>query len=185
MAYKIFNSFEVVAYFTARLMYSLNNYAKEEGEYYDSDKTDLYRGIKLPYSSILKYERAMGKIIAIPYFISTSEEVKIAEMFSGREKSIYNNSKKFSVIITIKNNYKKDWISNGIKIEKISPYQNEKEILFLPFSFYYIRDVQIDIINYKADIYLETIGKKEILEEKIKTGKEINYNDKEKIMEVK
>ena len=46
MAYKIFNSFEVVAYFTARLMYSLNNYAKEEGEYYDSDKTDLYRGIK-------------------------------------------------------------------------------------------------------------------------------------------
>ena len=82
MAYKIFNSFEVVAYFTARLMYSLNNYAKEEGEYYDSDKTDLYRGIKLPYSSILKYERAMGKIIAIPYFISTSEEVKISEMFS-------------------------------------------------------------------------------------------------------
>ena len=182
-----FNSFEVVAYFTARLMYSLNNYAKQEGKYYDSDKTDLYRGVILSYSSILQYERAKGKIIAISSFISTSEEAKLAEKFSGREKSksIYNSIKKFSVILTIKNNYKKDWISNGIKMEKISSYRNEKEIIFLPFSFYYVRDVQIDLNNYKADIYLETIGKKEILEEKIKTGKEINYNDKEKIMEVK
>ena len=30
-----FNSFEVVAYFAARLMYSLNNYANQEGKYYD------------------------------------------------------------------------------------------------------------------------------------------------------
>ena len=36
-----------------------------------------------------------------------------------------------------------------------------------------------------AEIFLETIGKKEILEEEIKLGKEIKYNEKEKIMEVK
>ena len=57
--------------------------------------------------------------------------------------------------------------------------------MYQPFSFYYVRDVQIDQKNYKADIYLETIGKQEILEEKIKLGKEIKYNEKEKIMEVK
>ncbi len=43
----------------------------------------------------------------------------------------------------------------------------------------------IDLENYTADIYLETIGKKEILEEKIKLGKEIKYNEKEKIIEIK
>ena len=48
-----------------------------------------------------------------------------------------------------------------------------------------MRDVQIDLTNYTADIYLDTIGKKEILEEKIKIGKEIEYNPKEKIMQVK
>ena len=181
-----FNSFDVVAYFTARLMYSLNNYAKQEGKYCDLDGKDVYRGIKLSYSSILPYERAKGQIITLSSFISTSEEAKIAENFSWRKDtiSLYNLKKKFSVILTIKNHYKKDWISNGIKLEDISQYGAEKEIIFLPFSFYYVRDVQIDLNNYKADIYLETIGKKEILEEQIRIGRQINYNNKEKIMEV-
>ena len=180
-----FNSFDAVAYFSARLMYSLNNYAKQEGKYYDSDRKDLYRGMKLSYSSILPYERAKGKIIVLSSFTSTTEDAKLAEKFSGRNntQSLYNTRKRFSVMLFIKNYHKKDWISNGIKLEVISLYKEEKEVVFLPFSFYYVRDVQIDLNNYKADIYLETIGKKEILEEKIKIGKEIKYNEKEKIME--
>ena len=75
-------------------------------------------------------------------------------------------------------------ISNGVKIEIIYQYKNEKEIMFLPFSLFYVKDVHISHKNYKADIYLETIGKKEILEEQIKIGKEIRYNENEKIMEV-
>lgn len=63
--------------------------------------------------------------------------------------------------------------------------KKEKEILYLPFSFFFVKDVIIDHKNYKADIYLETIGKKEILEEQIRIGKEIKYNENEKIMEVK
>ena len=180
------NLFDAVSYFTARLMYSLNNYAKQEEKYYDLNRKELYRGMNLPYSSILPYERAKGKIIALSSFASTSEDAKLAEKFSGRRntKSLYDTKKRFSVILKITNYYKKDWISNGIKLEDISLYGSEKEIIFLPFSFYYVRDVQIDLYNYKADIFLETIGKKEILEEKIKIGKEIKYNEKEKIMEV-
>ena len=82
------------------------------------------------------------------------------------------------------NYFKKNWVPNGVNIQKLSVY-DEKEILYQPFSFYYVRDVQIDQNNYKADIYLETIGKEEILEEKIKIGKEIKYNEKENIMQVK
>ena len=139
-----FNSYEIVAYFAARLMYSLNKYAKQEGKYYNLDKKELFRGMKLPYSSI-----------------------------SGRKdtQSLYKLKKRFSVILFIRNYYKKDWISNGVDIQDVSQYPGEKEIIFLPFSFFLVRDVVIDHINYKADIYLETIGKKEILEEQIKIGK--------------
>ena len=48
-----------------------------------------------------------------------------------------------------------------------------------------MKKVNIDIKNYIADIYLETVGKKEILEEKIKKGKSIEYNKNAQIMEVK
>ena len=113
--------------------------------------------------------------------------VKIADKFWGRKnsQSLYKNTNKFSVILYISNKYKKEWISNCVKIKDLSLCENEKEIIFQPFSFYYVKDVQIDHKNYKADIYLETIGKKEILEEQIKIGKEIEYNENEKIMEAK
>jgi len=39
--------------------------------------------------------------------------------------------------------------------------------------------------NYTADIYLETIEKSEILEEQIKKGKEIYYDEKENIIKIK
>ena len=168
-------------------MYSLNKFAKKEGTYYDLDEQELHRGMKLLYSSVLPYERVKGKVILLSSFTSTSEKSSIAEKFSGRKntKSLYKLKKKFSVIVKIKNSYKKQWISNGVKIETISKYKSEKEILYQPFSFYYVRDVNIDHKNYKADIYLETIGKQEILEEQIKIGKEIDYNEKDNIMQVK
>ena len=72
----------------------------------------------------------------------------------------------------------------GINVQEESAY-DEKEILFQPFSFYFVRKIDINKENYTADIYLETIGKTEILEEKIKKGKKILYNDNSKIMEAK
>ena len=180
--YTNFNSFEEVAYFTARLMYSLNRYAKQEGKYHNLN-INVFRGAKMSYLDILQYERAKGKIIVLSSFTSTSQNEILAQKWSGRKdsKALFKTNLKFSVIFIIKNNFKENWISNGIKIESIY----EEDILYLPFSFYYVRDVQIDLKNYMADIYLDTIGKKEILEEKIKIGKEIKYNEKERIMEVK
>ena len=180
------NSFEPIAYFTSRLMYSLNSYAKNDRAYYNSDKQKLFRGIKLSYSSLLPYERAKGKVILLSAFTSTTESEDVARNFSGRNQtaSLYNTRKKFSVILIITNQCKKNWIPNGVNIQKLSVF-DEKEILYQPFSFYYVRDVQIDKKLYTADIYLETIGKLEILEEKIKIGKKIEYNKKEKIIKFK
>ena len=180
------NSFETVAYFTARLMYSLNNYGVSNKTYYKTDNTELKRGIRIPYSCLLPYERAKGKVILLSSFTSTSLEEKQAINFSGRKqtKEQYKTRLIFSVIYYIKNRYRKNWISNGVNIEKESVFKTEKEILYQPFSFYYVRDVQIDISNYSANIYLETVGKVEILEEKIKMGKSLQYDEKERLMTV-
>ena len=148
---------------------------------------ESYRGIKLPYISLLEYEKAKGKIITFPTFISTSEDPKVAERFSGKRnsKDLYERGLLFSVICFIRNNLKEKWISNGIYLEGQSMHAKEKEILFLPFSFFYVSDVQINLENCTAEIFLEAIGKEEILEEKIKIGKEIEYNKDSNIMQVK
>jgi len=177
--------YETVAYFTARLMYGLNKYAKEKNMY-SKERREFYRGLKMRYSSILPYIRAKGKIILLSSFTSTSENITIAEKFAIREKSRknYKTKLRFSVLFYIKNYYKNNWISSGVNIQYLSSKKVEKEHLFLPFSFYYVRDVQIDIKNCTADIYLETIGKKVILEEEIKKGKQIEYNKNENIIQI-
>ena len=181
------NSYDTIAYFTSRLMYSLNIYGQENKMYYEKDKTVLRRGIKIPYSCLLPYERAIGKVILLSSFTSTSEKELTARNFSGRDKSKqqYKTNKIFSVIYIITNNFKQNWISNGINVQQETVYKNEKEILFQPFSFYLVKKVVIDKKNYTADIYLETVGKKEILEEKIKNGQKIVYNEANQMMEAK
>jgi serine/threonine protein kinase len=180
------NFYESIAYFTARLMYSLNSYAIKNNKFFKKDKTTIYRGARIPYSCLLPYIRAKGKIIVLSSFTSTSESKKKALSFSGRNNSVqlFKTNLLFSVLFIIKNIWKNNWISNGINIQNESVYK-EKEILYLPFSFYYLSDIKINLQKYTADIYLETIGKTQILEEEIKKGKEIVYNELEKIVEVK
>ena len=180
------NFTEFIAYFTGRLMYLFNSFANKNKLYYNEDKHELYKGVKLYYSSLLPYEKAIGKIILLSSFTLTTEDKLSAERWAGRgnTKSIYKANKKFSVVFIIKNNYKNNWISNGIDFQYILKYQAEKEILFQPFSFYKVRNVVIDYDNYTADIYLVTIGKCEILEEKIKLNKKIQFNTDKNIMEV-
>ena len=181
------NSYDTIAYFTSRLMYSLNTYGKENHMYYDKNQKILRRGIKLPYSNLLPYERAVGKIILLSSFTSTSELELTARNFSGRKnaKEQYKTKKIFSVIYIITNNHYNNWIPNGINVQEESAYKKEREILFQPFSFYIVKKVDINKEDYTADIYLVTIGKTEILEEKIKKGKKIMFNGNFKIMEAK
>ena len=103
----------------------------------------------------------------------------------GKERNIYETNLIFSVIFIITNFYKNNYVSSGIDIQNISNFKNEKENIFQPFTFYFVSDVQIDEKNYIADIYLETIGKNEILEKEIRNGKKIEYNRKKNIFQIK
>ena len=161
-------------------MYSLNQYADDKKKYYKKDNTILYRGSKMPLSSLLSYEKAKEKIIILTAFTSMSIKKEIAQKFA---KVKNKNSKLFSVMFYITNIFKHNWKSNGIDVHDIAKYKKELEVLFHPFSFYIIKNVKINLEKKTAEIYLETIGKKEILEEKIKEGYNIKYNEDSKIVE--
>jgi len=152
----------------------------------ENDK-QLYRGVKEPYSCLIPYERAKGKIISFSSFISGSEDEHLVKAWAGmlKSKEVYKTNHKFCIEFIIINRFKQNYISNAINTQNDSPYKKEKSFVFQPFSFYYVKDVQIDTQNYTSTIYLETIGKEEILEEQIKKGKEIEFNEETKIMEVK
>ena len=175
--------YEPVAYFTARLMYSLNSFAKNEKEFFKDNKI-LYRGVKMPYSSLLPYEKAKGGIIVLSSFTSTSKNLSIATKFSARKDSLelYKTNLLFSVIYYITNIWNENWIPNGINIQNESVFKNEKEVLYQPFTFYHVKDVVINLDIFTADIHLETIGKTCILEEEIKKGKILIYNETQNII---
>ena len=181
------NIYESVAYFTARLMYNLNIYAHKRDMFFNDNNKILYRGIQIPYSNLLPYERARGKIIILSSFTSTSENKEVALKFAERKnsKKLYQEKLLFSVLYIIKNKWEKNWISNGINIQNISKYKKEKEVIFLPFSFYYVEKVDINLSKYTADIYLETMGKTEIFEEKLVKEKELFYDGYENIIRFK
>jgi len=170
--------YETIAYFTARLMYSLNNYGLKN--HFLREKKILFRGAKINYINLLSFERLKGKIIILSSFTSTSEDELQAKDWSGREKSKENfkASRNFSVIYKITNIVKKNCIPCGINIQDESEYDDEKEILFQPFTFYFVKDVFFDFQKYTVDIELETISKKEILEDKIREGKKVIYDTK-------
>ena len=176
------NSFQEVAYFTARLMYSLNNYGQKNK--YFCENRELYRGASIPLSSLLAYQRAKGKIIILSSFTSSSEKFDFASDWAGRDTKKDKYDGRFSVIFYIKNIWKKNWIPNGINVQEVSPF-DEKEILFEPFTFCLVKNVKFDTKKYTADIYLETVGKTEILENAIKNGNKIEYNEKLNIIEIK
>ena len=101
------NFYEPIAYFTARLMFSLNKYASINNMFCKENKKIIYRGVKMPFTCLLPYIRAKHKIIVLSSFTSTSEDENFAKTWAGRKiaKKLFENSLKFSVVYYITNNY--------------------------------------------------------------------------------
>ena len=179
------------AYFASRLIYCLNEYGKTINEKtntinYFVFNQKIYRGIVSPLKNILPYKRAEKKVIVFPSFASSSLKIEIGKRWADRERTRSSKIKEneFSVIYYITNIYKKGWIPNCIDIHYISHFTDEFEILYQTFSFFYVEEVIIDYKNKNVDIYLKTIGKSCILEEEIRNGRDIEYNEKESMIVV-
>ena len=170
-------AYEKIGYFFASLMYNLNLYNETEHMGVKEPIT-LYRGMNLDFYNLLPYQNNIGNIITFPSFTSTTSKQTVTGTFTSS-----GNKNNFSISYIFKYNCKDEWIPTTIYVEKDSACKGEEERLFLPFSFYMINKVDIDIENCHADIELEAIGRKTVLENDIKNGKRIIYNYKEKVME--
>ena len=179
-----FIAYDKTSYFMSGLMYCLNLFGNEQKN--QTSELKLYRGMRLDIITLLPYKNCEGKLIVFASFTSTSIDLAPAKDFSFRNKSTEyrKNMGIYSVIFYINFNLKSNWFPNGIDVHGLSLYGYEKEILFQPFTFFKITKVDIDFDNNTADINLEVIGRKEVLEEKVKEGKMITYNEKEGIMEI-
>ena len=170
-------------YLFGRIIYTLHCLSNKNKICLNKDNIDLFRRRKLSFTELLNYERVKGRIIMEPNFIVAFDDKNkyIKERILERNYSFLKPY--FSVLFIIKNNYKKNCISNIIEFKYKDEYY--KTYFIFPFSFFYVKDVKIDLKNYIADIYLETIEKSAILEEQIKKGKEIYYDEKENIIKIK
>ena len=164
------------SWFIAAVMYSLNKYGKKKNKGIN-ESLKLYRGIRANLSDLLNYQRAKGKIICFPSFTSTSRLIDVAKSFSKTNI----NSTQYETIITINYIYKEGFIPTAFDVSEISCFKNaedEKECLFPPYSFFIIKNIQINYPMRKAEIELDTVGRIEILENKLRDGFKLNYNPK-------
>ena len=169
------------------LMFKLNEYGIKNDKGI-KENCILYRGMYINYLDALSFQIHKGKIISFQTFISTSIKEKTGIFFSKKERKTLEERKNncmFSTLIKINYNWNKDLFPLCFDIKELSKYTTEEEYLFHPFSFFKINEFKIDLSNNILELTLETIGKKEILENKINDGKKIILNESENIIEIK
>ena len=170
-------AYKKISWFIAALMYQLNRYGNVHGL---TESKTLYRGIKMNYTDLLLYKRFEGRIVCFPSFTSSTEKKEVAENFNEKDGDTLEDRKKkkvFSVIMVINYKFSNNFIYSAIDISKCSDYPNEEERLFPPFTFFKLNKLNIDYNNYTSSIELDSIGRKEILEKRIRNGNILKYNE--------
>ena len=56
----------------------------------------------------------------------------------------------------------------------LNQFKCESETIYVPFSFFKVKKVKINLEDFECDIEMENINRKCIFEEKLKTGEVIN-----------
>ena len=182
-------AYEKSGYFIGQLMFKLNEYGNANNLGYKENKSiKLYRGIYINYLDALSYQIHKGKKICFQTFLSTSKKENTAKFFSFENRRTITERKnefKFSLLIEIDHDYKEGLFPLCFYVSNISRFSTEEEFLFHPYTFFKIKDFKVDYEKYIIKLYLETINKKEILEEKINKNNKIHYNKENKIIELK
>lgn len=89
-----------------------------------------------------------------------------------------------STMIEIKHIWKDELFPLCFDISEISQFKYEKEFLFPPYTFFRVKNFDLNLDNNTLKLKLESVGKKEILELPIKSGKKPKLNEAQDIIEV-
>ena len=187
---------EKFGYFIAGFMKALDLYGKNKNAYLPVECDLEKKKIEMDYKDLIQFKNNIDKIISFKTFLNEIAPLnhlhgKIYQgvnYISSFFREAYNNylldKRKFYVSLAIKYKHKdKIWISNCISVSTSA----FPEKIFQLFTFLRIKNVIINEEKKFGEIKLESIGRKEILEEKICNDLETNYiiyNSKENIFEI-
>ena len=172
-----------IGYFAGNLMHCLVEYGRKMKKGVNS-KTTFYKGLNLNIIDLLEFLKNRNLNITFPYFLSITTKKDLAKISSKIDKSNKEKKEKdlYSVFMKIDYLYDKGYEPCIFELNDIVPYPDEEEYILLPFTFLRINKIKIDSNQFTADIELTVIGKKEILEYKIKQSHKMEYDSKNKIM---
>ena len=175
--------YKKIGYFAGNLMHCLVEYGKKMKKGVNSKNT-FYKGLNLNIIDLLEFLKNRNFMITFPYFLPITMKKDFAKITSKIDKSNKENKKKdfYSVFMKIEYLFDKGYEPCIFELKDIAPYPDEEEYILLPFTFLRINKIKIDSNTFTADIELSVIGKKEILEYKIKKSHKMEYDSKNKIM---
>jgi hypothetical protein len=126
-----YKSFRTLSNHISKFIYHLYEYRKKTIN--NHNQSILYRKMYLMPEDFNIYLNSIGEVICYPSFTSTS----LVETWFSPKPS--NKDEQFVELIIEQNNSK-----SVVSISEISQSPKEKEYLFLPFSFFKIKDVKIN-----------------------------------------
>lgn len=181
------SNFEIVmdkfGYFIAGFMKALDLFAMNKDAYLKTESNLEKKKIEIDIDDLLIFKKNINKIISFKSFLNelaplTHLHGYIYKFFNDASTSIssFRNNlvgkNKFSVSIKIKFNHKDNiWLPNCYSV---STSAFPEKIIQL-FTFFKIKNVLINEGIMTGEILLESIGRKEILEEKMSNEFETNY----------
>jgi len=124
-----FDAFRKLSSHLAKFIYKLYDYREKNICY--QKQSNLYRKMYLDPKDIKLYKESTGKVICYPAFTSTS-------LNHEYHPQKYNENHELVLLEIEQNNTK-----FNVSISKDSVYETEEEYLFLPFSFFKIKYVEL------------------------------------------
>ena len=185
---KNIDNYKNISYFVGNLMHSLVQYGEKNKKSVDYAMT-FYKGVQLNILDLMEFLKNKYLLITFQYFLSISSKKELAEMVSKRKMEVQERKEKqfYSVILKVDYTYDDGYKPSIIDLSELQPYPNEEKYIILPFTFLQLKKITIDSNNYLADIELEIVGKKEILESQIKSNdkKVLEFDEKKNIIFLK
>ena len=168
-----------ISYFAGNLMYRIVEYGFNEKKGITSG-AELYKGMQLDIINLFEYIKNENFLISFSHFMTITSKKELAELNSQRNIPLdfRKNKNLFSVMITIHYLHDEGFIPSIFDISDLISYPDEEEYIVLPFTFFKLKKVTINESKMNVDIEMNVIGKLEILEEKVKLGKKLVFNEK-------
>ena len=178
--------FDNMGYFIGNFMHRIVEYGKQEKKAVLGGN-QFYKGIQLNIFDLFEFIKNDQLLISFSHFMMVTSKKELAILNAQRNmNSAYRNNKKlFSVILNIQYFYDDSYKPSIFDLSGLMSYPDEEEYIVLPFTFFLLKRIKYDEKKMTADIDLEVIGKSEVLEEKVKKGQKLFYEEKNHIMNAK